>query len=104
MAMPRDSFQADIKNNIVEGWRVFINNMEKSLDVLEQGIDEASQMAEACTSEWCAATEHVIDEIANSLFSISEPHWSSEEDSKKIKELKRRVHDLYGKYKQTAQN
>ena len=104
MVMPRDSFQADIENKIVEGWRVFIDNMEKSLDVLEQNIDEAAQMTDACTSEWCAATEHVIDEIANSLFSISEPHWSSEEDSKKIKELKRRVHDLYAKYKQAAAN
>ena len=104
MVMPRDSFQVDIEKNIVEGWRVFVNNMEKSLDVLEQNIDEAAQMTDACTSEWCVATEHVIDEIANSLFSISEPRWSSEEDSKKIKELKRRVHDLYAKYKQTAAN
>ena len=104
MPMPRDSFQADVENNIVKGWRVFINNLEKSLDLLDQHIDEAAQMAETCTSEWCQATEHVIDEIANSLFSISEPHWSSEEDSKKIKELKRRVHDLYAKYKSTAVN
>lgn len=104
MAMPRDSFQADVEHNIVEGWRVFINNMEKSLDVLESNIDEAAEMAETCTSEWCEATEHVIDEIANSLFSISEPHWSSDEDSKKIKELKRRVHDLYAKYKHAAVN
>jgi hypothetical protein len=35
------------------------------------------------------------------IFSISEPYWSSEEDSKKIKEPKRRVHDLYAKYKPT---
>lgn len=104
MVMPKDSFQADVQNNIVEGWRVFINNMEKSLDLLEKNIDEAAQMSETCTSEWCEATEHVIDEIANSLFSISEPNWSSGEDSKKIKALKRRVHDLYAKYKHTAMN
>ena len=85
MAMPRDSFQADVEHNIVEGWRVFINNMEKSLDVLESNIDEAAEMAETCTSEWCEATEHVIDEIANSLFSISEPHWSSDEDRRRSK-------------------
>jgi hypothetical protein len=104
MSMPRDSFQADVENHIVEGWRVFINNMEKSLDVLEKNIDEAAEMAETCTSEWCEATEHVIDEIANSLFSISEPHWSSDEDSKRLKGLKRRVHDLYAKYKNAAVN
>jgi hypothetical protein len=32
----------------------------------------------------------------------AEPRWSSEEDSKKLKELKRRVHDLYAKCKATA--
>jgi len=104
MVMPRDSFQTDVQNSIVEGWKVFINNMESSLDILEKGITEAAEMSEACTSEWCQATEHVIDELANSLFSISEPHWSSDEDSKKIKDLKRRVHDLYAKYKSTAGN
>ena len=46
--------------------------------------------------------EHVIDELSNSLFSISEPRWTNDEDSKKIKTLKRRVHDLYAKYKTTA--
>jgi hypothetical protein len=39
----------------------------------------------------------------NSLFSITEPGgWSSDEDSKKIKELRRRLHDLYAKYKTTG--
>ena len=49
--------------------------------------------------EWCEATEHVIDELSNALFSISEPRWSSPEDSKKIKRLKRRVYDLYVNYR-----
>lgn len=104
MVMPRDSFQTDVQNSIVEGWRVFVNNMEESLYILEKGITEAAEMSEACTSEWCEATEHVIDELANSLFSISEPHWSSDEDNKKIKELKRRVHDLYAQYKSAVGN
>lgn len=76
--------------------------MEESLDMLEKEIDEAAEMSEICTAEWCEATEHVVDELNNSLFSIREPRWSSEEDSKKLKELKRRVHDLYAKYKATA--
>jgi hypothetical protein len=41
----------------------------------------------------------VLDELSNSLFSISEPRWASEEDGKKLRALKRKVHDLYGKYK-----
>ncbi len=41
----------------------------------------------------------MIDELANSLFSISEPRWAAPEDSKKIKALKRRVYDLYVNYR-----
>ena len=99
MALPKDSFQVNLRNQITEGWRDFIRSMEESLNMLEKDIDEAAEMSEKCTGEWCEATEHVIDELSNSLFSISEPHWSSEEDSKKLKALKRRVHDLYVKYK-----
>ena len=99
MVMPKDSFQTVIQDDLVETWRTFIDNLERSLDVLEKGIDEATEMSDICTSEWCVATEHVIDELSNSLFSISEPHWSTDEDSKKIKALKRRVHDVYAKYK-----
>ena len=102
MAMPKDSFQADIQQEVLENWKTFVSNLEKSLKMLEEGIDEASEMREICTSEWCVATEHVIDELSNSLFSISEPSWASEEDSHKIKALKKRLHDLYAKYKSTA--
>jgi hemerythrin-like domain-containing protein len=91
-----------IQKEVVEGWRVFINNLEKGLDMLEEDIDEAAKMADACTLEWCQAVEHVIDELSNSLYSISEPSWSSDKDSKKIKELRKRLHDLYAKYKSTA--
>ena len=68
----------------------------------EGALPYVISLSEKCTGEWCEATEHVIDELSNSLFSISEPRWSSEEDSKKLKALKRRIHDLYAKYKATA--
>ena len=103
MVMPKDSFQTNIQDTMVQGWRNFISNMEKSLNILEKGLDEAQEMREICTSEWCEATEHTIDELSNSLFSISEPRWASKEDSRKIKELKRKLHDLYAKYKATTQ-
>ena len=103
MVMPKDSFQTNIQDVMVRGWQSFISQMEKSLDILEEGLDEAATMRDVCTSEWCQATEHVIDELSNSLFSISEPRWASDEDSKKIGALRRRVHDLYAKYKNTVQ-
>jgi hypothetical protein len=73
--------------------------MRESIDLLEKGIAEAAEMREVCTDEWCVATEHVIDELSNALFSISEPRWADEEDSRKLKELKWKIHELYAKYK-----
>ncbi len=102
MPLPRDSYHSNIHESIVESWRDFVVNMEKSLVMLEEEIEEAGKMSSSCTSEWCEATEHVIDELSNSLFAISEPRWSSKEDSERIKLLKRKVHDLYSEYKTVA--
>jgi hypothetical protein len=99
MVLPRDSFQLKIQDSVLESWRQLISSMEESLNLLEKGIDEAVEMRNICTDEWCVATEHVIDELSNGLFSISEPSWAPQEDSKRLKALKRRVHDLYAKYK-----
>ncbi len=102
MMISKDTFHQDIRENVVKTWKGFICSMEESLDTLEKGLTEAEEMRDICTAEWCEATEHVIDELSNSLFSISEPSWSSDEDSKRIKSLKRKVHDLYAKYRATA--
>ncbi len=92
-----------VRKEVYEGWKTFLTNLEKSLDSLDKEIDNTSKMIDACTLEWCQATEHALDEISNSLFSISEPTLSSDEDSKKLKALKKRVHDVYAKYKSTAE-
>ncbi len=94
--------QSDIYDSYSASWRIYIQGLEDSLTMLEKDINEAAEMSEMCTSEWCTATEHVIDELANSLFSIHEPRFATEEDSQKIKSMKRRVHELYAKYKSVA--
>ena len=95
MAMPRDEIQSEM----AEAWQTYFNALEKSLDALEKDIEEAKTMAGKCTDEWCNATEHVIDELNNALFSISEPRWAEPDSTKKIKQLKRRIYDLYVNYK-----
>lgn len=95
MSMPQNQIQMQMS----QAWNDFVQQMEKSIDMLEENINEANEMTNICTDEWCQATEHVIDDLANSLFSISEPRGSSEADSQKIKDLKRRVHDLYANYR-----
>ncbi|GAB6058124.1 hypothetical protein [Desulfonatronum parangueonense] len=86
-----------------ESWNIFLSSLEESLNDLEKDIDEAANMQGVCTDEWCEAIEHVIDDLNKNLFAISEPRWASKEESKRIKELRKRVYDLYAKYKQTAQ-
>ena len=95
MPMPKDETQQEFQ----EAWRVYLTSLERALERLEADINEAAEMAGVCTDEWCAATEHVIDDLSNALFSISEPRWAEPQDSQKIKTLKRRVHDLYADYR-----
>ncbi len=84
------------------GWRSYVAGLEESLNALENDVDEAATMSNACTKEWCQAVEHVIDELANAIYSIHEPVFTTDDQSKMIKDLRRRVHDLYFKYKSTA--
>jgi hypothetical protein len=46
MSMPRDSFQINIQNNVMESWRDHLSSMEKSLDILEKGLNEAEEMTQ----------------------------------------------------------
>jgi isocitrate/isopropylmalate dehydrogenase len=95
MVMPRDQIETEMN----KAWRTYLDALEKSMDLLEKDIAEAKEMAGTCTSEWCEATEHTIDELNNALFSIREPRWSDPEASKKIKLMKRRIYDLYVNYR-----
>lgn len=95
MRLNNENFQ---KENL-EAWQTYLSSLEKSLAQLEADIEEASSMTEICTDEWCQATEHVIDQLGDALFSISEPRWAPESVSRKLKALKRRLHDLYAAYK-----
>jgi type II secretory pathway component PulJ len=95
MSMPKDEIQTEM----TQAWETYLNALERSLNILEKDIEEANDMAGVCTDEWCEATEHVFDEIGNALFSISEPRWSTPDDSRRIKSLKRRLYDIYVNYK-----
>jgi hypothetical protein len=96
MSMPKD----EVQKEMVDAWRIYLEALEQSMNKLDADIKEAAEMADQCTDEWCEATQHVIDELGNSLFAISEPRWANEEDSRRIRALKRRVHDLYANYRE----
>lgn len=44
MSMPKESRYMDLQENIVQNWRNFIKNLETSLNMLEEEIDEAAHM------------------------------------------------------------
>lgn len=77
----------------------FIRNLEDSLDILHHDIDESREVDTICTGTWCKAIENSIDELANMLYSISEPRWVSKKDSEEIRRLRTGIHDLYTKYR-----
>lgn len=76
----------------------FMTNLEKSLDIMAQELKEAKEMTSICNDEWCNATESFIDDMHKNLYSISEPRWLPQEDSRRLKELRTRIRDLYREF------
>lgn len=91
--------QIRMEQTMLMAHRGFMENLEKTIKILEHDISEAAEMSQLCTAEWCNATEHVVDELHKSVYSISEPRWLTDDDSKKISELRHRIHDIYEQYR-----
>jgi tetrahydromethanopterin S-methyltransferase subunit H len=90
--------QKDMEDAMLTAHRQFVSSLEKSLQVIEQEFKEAEDMSNICTDEWCATTETIIDDMHKQVYSISEPRTATEEDSRKIKELRKKVKDLYTRF------
>jgi hypothetical protein len=84
-------------------WITFTDSLHESLIRLEQMIDDVSDLRGVCRDEWCEANECLLDEASIAAFAISEPRWASREDSRKLKELKKRIHDLFKSQMPTIQ-
>jgi len=91
--------QDEMVDSFLVAHREFMANLENSLTLIEEELNEAAEMEEICTGEWCSATEDSLDELAKFIYSISEPRWIPDEDSKTLKDLRHKIHDLYAKYK-----
>lgn len=87
--------QKDMENALLIAHREFVSSLENSLEIIEQELKEAKDMSNVCTDEWCRSTESVIDDIHMQVYSISEPRFATEKDSRKIKALRQKVRDLY---------
>lgn len=94
--------QNEMMESFVMAHREFITNLERSIRLLEEDINETAEMETICTDEWCLATEHTLDELSKMIYSISEPRWVTTEDSRKIRDLRKKTHDLYAKYRSVS--
>ena len=94
--------QNEMVESFLGGHHNFIVNLNQSLDLIEKDISETAEMETLCTSEWCLAVEHNLDEVANGIYSISEPRWTSREKSRALRNVRSRVHDLYAQYRGNA--
>jgi hypothetical protein len=89
----------DLQCCVTDAWKGFIDGLEQSLQMLDEKLTEAENMSSQVTGEWARAIEHVIDDLSNYVFSISEPRGAPEEYSRKIKALRGRLHDHYARFK-----
>jgi len=69
--------------------------MECSLEEMDRDLKEVSDFLCGCNDEWCLSAEHVADELEKELFSVCEPRWSSEGQSRQLKNLRCRLHRFY---------
>ncbi len=76
-------------------WKDFSESFEDSLRELERTINNISYLREVCRDALLEATECRLGEATAAAFAISEPHWASGEDTKKLRDLRKRLHDLY---------
>lgn len=75
--------------------RDFVKNLSQCLDMLERDFEESREIDTICNGEWCRAIEMNFDELAKDLYSISEPRWVSDDFSRTLRNMRRRLHDVY---------
>jgi hypothetical protein len=91
--------QKEMVESFLVAHREFMKGLDNSFKIMERDLKEAADFDAKCTGEWCATVESSIDELAKFVYSISEPRWLSNEDSEKIHDMRRRIHNIYAKFK-----
>ena len=93
------SIQKEMVESFQMSHRSYMKNLSICLDQIEKDFEESREVDDVCTGEWCRAIEYSLDEMAKNLYSISEPRWVSDDYSRTLRNMRRRLHDLYSKYK-----
>lgn len=91
--------QKEMIESFLMAHREFMKGLDSSIKMIEQDLKEVSDFNADCTGDWCMKAENTIDELAKYVYSISEPRWLSDQDSKMIHEMRHRIHDIYAKFR-----
>lgn len=91
--------QQEMVDSFIKTHRLFTENLTLSINMIDKEISDAKEMNKICTDEWCSHIEMMIDELAKFVYSIHEPRWTTNEESKNLSNLRHKIHDLYSKYK-----
>jgi hypothetical protein len=92
-----DAIQGGVYQPMDKAWHTYMENLFASMQKMEQTINEAAEMPMDCTETWCVNARALLDDLNHQVFSIHEPKWSREEDSRRIKTMKRKIRDIYSR-------
>jgi len=90
-----DAIQGGVYQPMDQAWHTYMENLFASMQKMEQTVNEAAEMPMDCTEDWCANARALLDDLNHQIFSIHEPKWSSDDDSRRIRTMKRKIHDIY---------
>jgi hypothetical protein len=80
-----------------------IEALRNRLDQVEESIQNSISVTSACTNEWCESAEAVIDELTDAIYSLNVPRWADQEQSTRVKTLKKKAREVYAKYIQASE-
>ncbi len=92
----------ELQEKLVGAQKGFVQQIEEAIERLEEEIKEASSVEHGGHPEWVRSIGGYIDELHRVVFSIAEPRYGSEEDHKKIANIRKKLKDLYADFKNMA--
>lgn len=93
--------QIEMEEAMKHGYLEFISSLDQTLNFLEDELQEADEISDICTDEWCTTAEDLFDDIHKEVYAISEPRWLRKEESLRLKNLRQRVNLLYARFLST---
>ncbi len=87
---------------INDGLDAYLSTLEHALFQMEKVSKIRSRSHSACTNEWCESVEEAINELTEAIYAFNIPRWANQEQSARVKTLKRKARVVYAKYMQAS--